>query len=143
MAARNVIAIGFTAIAFLTACMTAPELPTTAKPVVTCIYDVLKLTPGITAVDVYVLDKGGVVVEYAYRGGDERPALTDLYISGPNAAGRFQYVGDFMDSRINPVSHMSEELASKCQADGYYNDQVFITSPQQRVEMRRHVTLPN
>lgn len=102
-----------------------------------CLRDSLKLSPRVISVEAYVPDKGGVVIEYRYRSGKGTMALTDLRVSGPNSDGRFQYVGAFMDSLDDPVTDMTRELASKCQADGYYVDQVLITRPSQRA------TLPN
>ena len=107
-----------------------------------CIYDTLKSSPGIIAVAVYALDEGGVAIRYQYS--DRKGAVTssDLYVGAPNGTGRFQYVGDFMNPD-NPVSKLTGELASKCQADGGYIDQVILTPASRRVDMSKRVALPN
>jgi hypothetical protein len=119
----------------LTACVPLrQELPVTTKPAAVCIYEVLRSTPGILTIDVYV-SRGTPIIEYTYRKADGAQAIDDLYISlASDAPGRYHYVGDFMNDLRDPVIELQNSLASKCQADGYWNDQVITTNQPQPVE---------
>jgi hypothetical protein len=123
----------------LAGCATLPEA---TKPAVICVYNTLKATPGIMSVDVYALDEDGIAITYNYHDRKGAVAIAELYVPPSNGSGRFQIVGDFMSTPDNPVNKITEELASKCHADGGYIDQVILTSPSKRVGMRKHVALP-
>jgi len=115
-------AMSFTSIA------QASELPANRKDAVVCLYKNLKAQTRITSVDVYVDAEKRVVIEYAFRDSNGDTATTDLFVSGPNSSGRFQFVGDFMYPD-NPLPDLVLPLGLKCHADGGYVDQVMITGP--------------
>jgi hypothetical protein len=117
------------------------ELPLATKAGTVCIYEVLKSTPGIIAIGVYV-SKDTPIIEYAYRQANGARALDDLYISvRSDAPGHYEYVGDFMSDSHDPVSGLYDRLAEKCQTTGAYVDQVIVTNQPQPVERRIRVTM--
>jgi hypothetical protein len=128
----------------LTACVPLRQgLPEATQPGAVCIYEALKSAPGIIAVYVYV-SKDTPIIEYSYYKADGTQAIDDLYISlAPNSPGRYHYVGNFMDDLRDPVIDLQNYLASKCQADGYWEDQVIVTNQPKPVERRIRVVMPD
>jgi hypothetical protein len=57
---------------------TSPSIPVTAIPTVKCVYGLLKSSPAVQSVDVYVIDEFRSAVEYRFKGKDGDVIIADL-----------------------------------------------------------------
>ena len=127
-----------------------PELPEATKALAICLYNNLKIMPGIVAVDAFVQENPGrrdatyAVIGYWLSDGAGKPAMNSLALSGPDRYPRPSF--SLRDDSAGSVHYfqVAGQLGTKCQADWGYDDPVLIFSPPlklpplQKVDMARY-----
>ena len=119
--------------AFLASC--AIHVSDSARQVTVCVYDELHSVPGVSSVEVYVLD-GTPLLSYEFIDDKKQKSAAYFLIQSSQFSNRSQIAGDAV-SFGNPVQGHIDLIAGKCRVDVGYLDQVFLTEKSQRVDISR------
>ena len=119
-------------------------IPAPLLPTIKCIYNVLKSSSAVSAVDVYVIDDSRFGFEYTFIGTDSQPAVS--YVELVTLSPDYGFLGDKIPREVPEHAMMkgvdltsSLHLAQKCHLREAFDN--LFPQPPARVRWRR-INLP-